>query len=200
MLNRPLLKQTKINGCKGFDLSRHVNDKNAVGSTSLLHLPKPLSIRLAVEGDNDFFSMLYRDSRDDLRDAPIADALKEQLMQMQFLAHSQGISQQYPQALFFVVADEDQAIARLVINCDESELRLIDILVHSNARRRGIGSQLMRALQDYANLNFLSISLSVIRSNSVALYVYQKHGFVATEDDGFVLQMNYRPASTLVVS
>jgi ribosomal protein S18 acetylase RimI-like enzyme len=166
----------------------------------LLHLSKPLSIRRAEEHDNDFFSALYRDSRDDLRDAPIAEVLKEQLIQMQFLAHSQGIAQQYPQALFFVVTDKDQAVARLVISLDESELHLIDILVHSKARQRGIGSQIIGALQMYANLNSLRISLSVIRSNSAALHVYQKHGFVATEDDGFVLQMNYRPASTLVVS
>ncbi|MFC0349806.1 GNAT family N-acetyltransferase [Undibacterium danionis] len=158
----------------------------------MLFLPKPLSIRHAVIEDSDFFLMLYRDSRDDLLAAPIAGAVKEHLIQMQFLAHRRGIEQQYPNAIYFVVSNNAQPIARLVISIEENELRLIDVLVHSSARLQGTGSLLIAALKNYVDQNLLSMSLSVIRTNSVALHIYRKYGFVDIEDDGFVMQMCYR--------
>jgi ribosomal-protein-alanine N-acetyltransferase len=60
-----------------------------------------------------------------------------------------------------------------------SEAHITNIAVHPDFRRRGVGELLLFALMDQARrFGMTSMTLEVRPSNSAALSLYRKHGFV----------------------
>jgi RimJ/RimL family protein N-acetyltransferase len=86
---------------------------------------------------------------------------------------------------FFLVAEVD---GKVVASSDLNRLRnyekhvgLIGIVVKSGFRDLGIGTQIMKALVDYANKMGLKVlTLPVFATNKGAIHVYEKVGFVQT--------------------
>ncbi|MBR7800712.1 GNAT family N-acetyltransferase [Undibacterium fentianense] len=163
----------------------------------VFELPPLLSARKAIESDAGIVYQLFRDSRPDLMDLPLPMERKEQLIELQFLARQQGIVQTYPEAQIWIVAERGQDMASLVLAFEHQTIRLIDITLLSTARLRGLGTQMIMALQRHAEQTNASLHLAVVRGNTVAFRVYQKCGFVIDDDDGFVLQMSYRTPNTM---
>ncbi len=87
-----------------------------------------------------------------------------------------------PGDLFFVVTDGSgifgYAIVGMGIGGDEAEL--YDIAVDSQMRGNGVGDMLMRHIvESAAKVGTERIYLEVRESNSVAVSLYEKHGFKA---------------------
>ncbi len=84
-----------------------------------------------------------------------------------------------PFAVTFIAENESDVLgfinARLV--CDECGIN--DIAVTKNARKCGIGAQLLLALEDYAKSHGGAVvQLEVRASNETAIRFYEQHGFV----------------------
>ena len=74
------------------------------------------------------------------------------------------------------------------------EIRVIDIALLPEFRRRGIGSSLMDQILDEAVKNNLPVTIHVERFNP-ALHFYQRLGFRLAEDKGIYYFMKWLPVS-----
>jgi ribosomal-protein-alanine N-acetyltransferase len=84
-----------------------------------------------------------------------------------------------PLAVFFVAEDENGKIAGYAgMHHIVDEGYITNIAVHPDCRRHGIGTELVRALDSYAEENGLALlTLEVRCSNTVAIEIYKGEGF-----------------------
>ncbi|MFA9275214.1 MAG: GNAT family N-acetyltransferase [Candidatus Aquirickettsiella gammari] len=162
----------------------------------MLNLISPLAMRFVESKDQTFLDVLYRDSRADLLEMPLPPAVLQQMIAMQQMSQAMGIRATYPNAQTWLVLWDGEAVGRLVLETGESAIRLIDIAVMSNWRGKGIATQVIRGLQDYAALADRSISLAVQCSNLCARHLYQGAGFILRSSDTLFDQMDWCPAYT----
>lgn len=160
----------------------------------MLNLIPPLSARLVRASDQSFLDILYRDSRVDLLAIPLSPVAVQQMIAMQQMSQTRGIAEIYPNAQNWLLLWDVEALGRLVIDINDVEIRLIDIAVISAWRGKGIASQVIRALQDYAIQLGRPISLAVQCNNADALHVYRRAGFSLRSSDTLFDQMAWHPA------
>lgn len=141
-----------------------------------LRLPAGLTLRRASIADDTFCRELYACTRADLRALPLAPAMIENLIAMQYQVQQQGLRQHFPQADSFIIEHQDSAIGQLVIDASSAAWRLLELIITPAMQRRGIGAALLAALQQRA-AGHAEISLAVAQDNHVAQRLYQRCGF-----------------------
>ena len=81
-------------------------------------------------------------------------------------------------------------MGRLYVARWEKEIRIVDITVLPEFRGSGIGTELLRDLQDEARTAGKSLTIHVERFNR-ALELYQRLGFKQVEDKGVYLLLEW---------
>lgn len=82
---------------------------------------------------------------------------------------------------FSIVAEESESVVGYAVAWGIEEVHLANLAVEPNARGRGVGDALIRAVLDYARRrNAESVYLEVRQSNTIARRFYARHGFVPT--------------------
>lgn len=150
-------------------------------------------MRLESPLDSMFLEQLYCESREDLYPLASQPEMFQQLIQMQLAIHLKGIEQRYPDAQSWVIFRDEQSIGRMVIDIDETDLRLVDLAISVTARNQRVAYEIMCALQHFAGQHHFSVSLSVMCNNVRAIGLYQKCGFVPIREDGVFLHMRWKP-------
>jgi GNAT superfamily N-acetyltransferase len=158
----------------------------------LLSLPEPLRLRAAANADQPFLDALYAGTRDDLASMPVEPALLDQLIKMQQQAQAQGLRHMYPHAAYFIVERDGVAIGRMVLDCADTQLRLLDLSLMPAARGQGSGGAILRALQALAAARGQPLALSVSLANPAARRLYALLGFVSTGADSVQESMEWR--------
>jgi ribosomal protein S18 acetylase RimI-like enzyme len=149
-----------------------------------------VALRPAGPGDLPFLSALYASTREDeLAVVPWSPAEKAAFLRQQFDAQHHHYQTYYASASFDVVLVDGVAAGRVYVHRDAEEVRVIDIALLPAFRNRGIGSWLLRRLQQEAADRCLSIHVE--RMNP-ALSLYRRLGFVVAEDKGVYLFMVWR--------
>lgn len=148
-----------------------------------------LNIRPQIEQDTVFLEKLNRSTRQDLLQLSLADALIDNLIQMQFHAQQTGYRMQFPDAEYRVIEKNGEAIGRLVTNKNDEAIRLIYIAFLPHERNRGYGRRLIQSLQAEASSINKPLSLSVDKQNMQAKHLYLSLGFQVKNDDGANLEM-----------
>ncbi|WP_254986072.1 GNAT family N-acetyltransferase [Rhodopseudomonas palustris] len=137
----------------------------------------------------------------------IPDELKSALLVQQFEAQRIGYRQSFPKAEYFIIAEREIAVGRLVVAVemsgtglhDQSEpdasaagrsaglaLRLVDIALLPAAQRRGVGREVIASLARAARaMGAERLTLSVQPSNDRARSLYLRLGFVETDCESF---------------
>jgi ribosomal protein S18 acetylase RimI-like enzyme len=164
------------------------------GALYLLSLNFPLAMRLTESDDQDFLNALYVDSRADLQQLPLAPTALQQMISMQQMSQAMGIRTTYPNAQYWLLLWNKEAVGRLIMDKSDKETRLIDIAVISAWRKKGIATQVIWALQDYAVQVQVPISLAVRCDNVDAQAIYRKAGFIVSSTDTLFDQMNWHPS------
>lgn len=144
-------------------------------------LPDNLSIRAARSEDEGFMATLYRTTRDDLRRIDAERDFIESLIDMQQQAQVVGYGEQFPNAYYFIVERLGERIGRIVVDFGHDEIRLVDIVFVPQARGRGHGSQVIRALQQAAAKVHTPLALVVHRDDPKARRLYMALGFAVAE-------------------
>lgn len=152
------------------------------------------TLRPSTIADEPFLRALFRSTREALLESmPCDDTQRAAICDMQFRAQTMSYRDMYPQASSLIVADEDgQPIGRLTQALEDGILVLVDIALLPQARRRGIGSALLRALQEEADCRGVPLVLSVDVSNP-ASRLYRRLGFEAVSRDEFRMHMRWSP-------
>lgn len=137
-----------------------------------------LTLRGVEAGDQPFLDALYHSTRADLQQASADPVLVSTLIKMQQQLHEHGQRSAFPRARQALIEQAGQALGRVVIDTDPQRgMRVIDIALLPQARNRGHGGALLRALQRQAAALELPLRLCVARDNAGARRLYHALGF-----------------------
>jgi ribosomal protein S18 acetylase RimI-like enzyme len=162
---------------------------------TLLSLPVSLSLRLVTDDDAAFLSEVYFSTRwAELEITGWSDAEKLEFLRMQFKAQDTHYRTHYDDAEFLVVVESGVPVGRLYLHALAQELRVMDIALLTQHRRRGIGAALMHAVLEFARGSGRRVTLHVEHQNP-ARFWYERLGFRAVEDRGVYLFMAWSPES-----
>ena len=111
-------------------------------------------------------------------DIDYVHALENEIFVSPWSKHSFEVEVQLPFSHSYVVQDNNKIIAYIVSWVVEDELHITNVAVHSQYRRRGIASWLLKYMIDVAMKSTCKqIDLEVRKSNEEAIRLYQRFGF-----------------------
>jgi len=150
-----------------------------------------LSLRPITPEDDSFLARVYASSRaEELAVTDWPEEMKAQFCRRQFDAQSAYYTANYPGAAFQIIERDGWPIGRLYVARWEKEIRIVDITLLPEARGTGIGTKLLRELQDESRAAGKLLTIHVERFNR-ALALYQRLGFEQIEDKGVYLLMRW---------
>jgi ribosomal protein S18 acetylase RimI-like enzyme len=150
------------------------------------------SLRPITPEDDSFLRRLFASTRaEELAITGWNDEQKAAFCRMQFDAQSAHYQKHYADASLDVIERDGAAAGRLLVWRSEKEILIVDIALLPEHRGAGIGSKLLRELQDEAKAASKSLTIHVERFNP-ALRLYQRLGFEQIEDKGVYLLMRWR--------
>ena len=153
-----------------------------------------LALRPICNDDLDFLYQVYASTREDeLALLPWTDSQKRTFLQMQFNAQHHYYQEQFAEASYQVILQDEQPVGRIYVDRGSDEIRIIDIALLSAARNQRIGSFLLQQILDEATLSGKRVVLHVEKNNP-ALRLYQRLGFQVKEDKGVYWFMQWSPA------
>jgi GNAT superfamily N-acetyltransferase len=153
-----------------------------------------LALRTITPEDDSFLAGVYASTRaEELAVTGWSDEEKAIFCRRQFDAQTAHYRENYPGALLQVIEREEVSIGRLYVARWEREIRIMDIALLPEHRGAGIGTQLLRELQDEARSAGKALSIHVERFNP-ALRLYERLGFRQVEDKGVYLLMQWNTA------
>ncbi len=138
-----------------------------------------------VTSDDDLFvhDLILRTVSDELGAAAWPEAMRTQLLEIQYKARMRGLSENSPDATQEILLRDGVRVGWAVVARREDEIRLVDIAVAPEHRGKGIASARIGELLAEADRTGKPVRLSVAVTNR-ALLLYQKLGFRATGGDG----------------
>ena len=156
----------------------------------------PISFRPITQEDEPFLCRLYASTREEeLAVVPWSRAEKDAFLEMQFKAQHTYYQEQFKQANFDLVLLAGEPIGRLYLDHRRDELRIIDIALLPEYRRRGIGSRLLQQVLAEADTAVLPVRIHV-EHNNPALKLYHRLGFRRIGDQGVYFLMEWTPTKT----
>lgn len=157
---------------------------------------RAISLRDATSDDLPFLRRLYASSRAaELAAIPWPEAARQTFCNSQFdLQHHHYVTN-FATADFLIVLQNDVPVGRLYLHEANQALSIVDILLDETVRGRGLGSALLRRLQQDVRERALdALTLQVLITNHAARRFYERHGFVVESDDAAMrLGMRWRP-------
>ena len=156
-------------------------------------LPQSIGFRPVVDTDMRFLHELYASTRaNELSMVDWSETQKSAFLSMQFEAQHRYYHEQYPDAEFLLVHQEDADIGRIYLHRRIDELRLIDIALIPESRNQGLGSKLLKDLLDEGQASALPVRIHVETFNP-AMHLYLRLGFKPVADQGVYQLMEWQP-------
>lgn len=151
------------------------------------------SLRPEQAGDEPFVHGLFAQTRAAaFTQLPLDAARLDALLRQQFQLQTTHYRQSFPGASWAIVEVDGAPIGRLYVDRSGPDMLIIDITILPEWRGLGIGTNLLRRLQDEATTNRQTIRLHVERENP-ARHLYRRLGFRETQDKSVYLAMQWTP-------
>lgn len=151
-----------------------------------------ITLRPVDETDEDFLIALYKSSRgDDLRGLGWDEDRISEFLGMQYTAQRNLEGDQEHTSDQLVLLD-GKPIGRLSVETRADEIRCLDLALLADYRNQGVGTHLIRRLQEEARPANLPLRLQVIRFNR-AVNLLERLGFRRTSETGTHFQMEWLP-------
>jgi GNAT superfamily N-acetyltransferase len=155
--------------------------------------PDSISSRPVASGDEDLLLDIYKSSRgDDLRGLGWAEDRISQFLGMQYEAQQKFYESEYKRASDEIILWDEEPAGRLIVERREHEIRFIEVALLPAHRNHGVGSFLIRLLQDEARRERKPLRLQIFRFNR-AVNLLERSGFVRTSETGTHFQMEWKP-------
>jgi ribosomal protein S18 acetylase RimI-like enzyme len=149
-------------------------------------------LRAATPEDEQFLRAVYAGTRaEELARVPWSEEQKRAFTNMQFAAQDADYRQHYPTAQYSIIEVQGVPAGRLYVDRCQEEIRIIDIALLPEHRRGGIGTRLLRELQDEARTAGKTLTIHVEKFNP-ALSLYRRLGFQQIEDKGVYLFLEWK--------
>ena len=157
-----------------------------------------LAVRPAQPQDEPFLYDLYFAVRGpEFALAPISEAQRVALIEMQFRAQMGAYAAMYPNSCYHIVLLDSRPIGRLWVARQEDGYDLVDIAILPDLRNKGIGAALIQRLQADAQQAKLPIRSTVLRFNPGSLRFHQRLGFQIVREDAMHFHMEWQPPPLL---
>src|SRR6478672_1956412 len=119
-----------------------------------------LRLRSITPADDAFLARVYASSRaDELAITGWSEEQKADFCRRQFDAQSEYYAANYPEASFQIIERDGWPVGRLYVARWEKEIRIVDITLLPEFRGGGIGTKLLRELQEEAGAAGKSLSI-----------------------------------------
>jgi ribosomal protein S18 acetylase RimI-like enzyme len=159
-------------------------------------LSRSITTRPVTLDDERFLLQVYKSSRgDDLRGLGWDEDRIGEFLEMQYEAQRKFFENDYQNATDEVVLFDSKPAGRLIVERRENEIRCVDLGLLPAYRNRGLGTMLIRNLQEEATAANKSLRLQVIRF-SRAVRLFERLGFIRTSETGTHFQMEWQPPGT----
>jgi GNAT superfamily N-acetyltransferase len=153
---------------------------------------RPLTLRPAIAADEPFLRRLYATTREhELSLVAWTDDQKAAFVDMQFAAQHRHYHEHYHDTTFDIILLDAEPAGRLYVARWASEICIVDIALLPEFCNRGLGTSMIRALQDEARAAAKPLRIHVERFNP-ALRLYERLGFRQIEDKGVYLFLEWR--------
>jgi len=153
-----------------------------------------ITLRSATPHDKDFLLSVYASTRaEELALTPWSDAERLAFVEMQFAAQHTDYERRFPTSDHSVVQVDGVSVGRIWIARGDDEIRLLDVALLPEHRNEGIGTFLLRRMQDEAAVAGKPLRHSVYKMNSAALRFYHRLGFRVVEDFETYVLMEWIP-------
>lgn len=145
------------------------------------------------EADDEFLKALYFDRRDDLKMLQVDEAMKQNLLEMQYQAFSSQTDAEFPAADKYIVLLDDVPIGCYILDRREDEIFGVDLSILSEYRSRGIGAQLIRETMAEGSATGRPFRYHVDLGNR-AKRLYERLGFAVVGNTPTNFEMEWRPS------
>jgi ribosomal protein S18 acetylase RimI-like enzyme len=153
-----------------------------------------IAFRRCTDADVPFLRHLYATTREEeLRPVPWSDQQKREFLEMQFAAQKAHYEAFFPDCDFLVIELEGAPIGRLYVDRGD-DIRITDIALLPEFRRRGIGRMLIEEILAEGQSTGKSVSIHVEHYNP-ARHLYDRLGFRHVETNGVYHLLEWRPVS-----
>jgi GNAT superfamily N-acetyltransferase len=150
-----------------------------------------IGLRPASAADEQFLLEVYATTRsEEMALVPWSEDQKKSFVSAQFQAQQDHYQKTYPDARHDVILLDGHAVGRLYVARLETEIRIVDVTLMPNYRKRGIGSALLRDLKEQANELRLPLRIYVETFNPSFLF-FTHRGFVSGEQQGIHVLMEW---------
>jgi ribosomal protein S18 acetylase RimI-like enzyme len=158
--------------------------------------PPGVAFRDVEAGDEAFLRALYRETREaELASTAWDEAQKRAFADSQFDHQDRWYRANYAGAQFLVVLRDETPVGRLYLHGGPKEIRIVDLTLCGVARNQGLGTQLIRALQELAAVQGKALSLHVETFNR-ARGLYRRLGFREGVLDGVYVLLRWEAPPT----
>jgi len=152
---------------------------------------KSIRLRPATSEDKTFLLEVYKSSRgDDLRALGWDEDRISEFLDMQYDAQQRFFESEYKRVADQIVLVKEKSAGRLFVERRDHEIRCIDVALLPEYRNTGIGTLLLRQLQDEAQRAGKPLRLQIIRF-SRAVNLLERLGFARTSETGPHFQMEW---------
>ena len=154
-----------------------------------------ISLRPVTAGDEEVLLEIYKSSRgDDLRELGWTEDRVNEFLGMQYEAQKHFLTNEYKRADDELILFEAEPAGRLIVERREHEIRFIDLALLAEHRNSGIGTFLIRRLQNEARREEKPLRLQIIRFNR-AVNLLERLGFARISETGTHFQMEWLPGA-----
>lgn len=148
-----------------------------------------LSFRPENKNDEAFLFNLYASSRAwEMAQVDWSASEKLAFLSMQFNAQRKHYAAHYGDSDFLIILEADTPVGRLYLQDRGEEIRIVDITLIPEKRGGGIGTVILKDLQEQAGAAGKKLGIHVEQYNP-AKALYERLGFLKKEDKGVYLFM-----------
>ena len=140
-----------------------------------------LFIRKATPEDQLFLESLFFSTRNYLYSMPLPKSQVDLLIKQQFLLQQASYRSSFPAAEIFIINHHSLPAGKVMVDVSSEAIHIVDIALSENARGKGWGSALLRALKKYAEQEGRVLRLAVDQQNIRAKKLYLALGFRVVE-------------------
>lgn len=151
-----------------------------------------LSLRFVTPRDEGLLLDLFMAARPWFQQTGLERDAVRALYEQQRQLTLAGTGAVYPEHLDFVVEKTGQAVAHLVVDLGHRDWRISQLEVHPLARSKGIGSDVVRSLQEAAGSSGVPLSVSTPMAEPRAIRFWAGLGFLLAAETPPVLQLLWR--------
>jgi ribosomal protein S18 acetylase RimI-like enzyme len=156
-------------------------------------MQEAVTLRTVRAGDEEFLFQVYASTRlEELAQVGWNEEQLQGFLRMQFLAQARCYESDYPGAEFQIILFAGEPAGRLYVHRRENEIRIMDIALQPQYRRRGIGTFLLNEILTDGARSGRRVTIHAEVFNP-ALRLYKRLGFKQIDTHGVYHLLEWTP-------